>query len=91
MIDPVHSQATGAVGRPSPAVSGAAIAVAPATSDTQSSAAAVRTTARTVADLGPPVDAERVSALKAAIADGSYSIDPGKIADALIAAASEQR
>ena len=91
MIDPVHSQATGAVGRPSTAVSGAAAAVASVTSDTPSSAATVRTTARTLADLGPPVDAERVAALKSAIADGSYSIDPGKIADALIVAASEQR
>ncbi len=91
MIDPVQSQATGAVGRASTAVSGAAAAVASVTSDTPSSAAAVRTTARTVANLGPPVDAERVATLKAAIADGSYKIDPGKIADALIVAASEQR
>ena len=91
MIDPVHSQTTSAVGLAPMAGRGAAVAPASVTSNGPESAAAVRTTARTVAELGPPVDGERVSALKAAIADGSYRIDPGKIADALIAAASDQR
>lgn len=91
MIDPVHSQATGAVGRTTTTASASVAAVAPEASGAPASGAAIRTTAQTVADLGPPVDADRVATLKAAIADGSYSINPGKIADALIGAASDQR
>lgn len=34
----------------------------------------------------PPVDTERVAAIRNAIASGSYPIQPAKIADALIAA-----
>lgn len=34
----------------------------------------------------PPVDAERVKQIKAALADGSYPLVPTKIADAMIAA-----
>jgi negative regulator of flagellin synthesis FlgM len=34
----------------------------------------------------PPVDAERVQQIKAALADGSYPLVPTKIADAMIAA-----
>lgn len=34
----------------------------------------------------PPVDAERVSQIKAALRDGSYPLVPTKIADAMIAA-----
>lgn len=35
---------------------------------------------------GPPVDAERVSQIKAALRDGSYPLVPTRIADAMIAA-----
>ncbi len=35
----------------------------------------------------PPLDAERVKQIRQAIANGSYSIEPAKIADAMIAAA----
>lgn len=34
----------------------------------------------------PPVDAERVKQIKAALADGSYPLVPTRIADAMIAA-----
>ena len=34
----------------------------------------------------PPVDAERVAEIRAALRDGSYPIVPAKIADAMIAA-----
>jgi negative regulator of flagellin synthesis FlgM len=39
-----------------------------------------------VADLAkaPPVDETRVAVLKAAIADGSYRVDPDAIADAML-------
>jgi negative regulator of flagellin synthesis FlgM len=35
---------------------------------------------------GPPVDAERVNQIKAALRDGSYPLVPTKIVDAMIAA-----
>jgi negative regulator of flagellin synthesis FlgM len=44
---------------------------------------------RRLAGEGPPVDAARVAQLRAAIADGSYGIDPERIAAAMLA--SEQR
>jgi len=34
----------------------------------------------------PPVDADRVAAIRAALADGSYPLVPTRIADAMIAA-----
>lgn len=91
MIDPISSSTSSAIGRASLPVSGPATALSTGSKDVPAETMSVRTTARSVADLGPPIDADRVAALKAAIADGSYSVDPGKIADALIAAASDQR
>ena len=41
-----------------------------------------------VADLaasGPPVDTDKVAAIRQAIANGSYSVDPKAIADKMIA------
>lgn len=39
----------------------------------------------TAAAAEPPVDAERIQHIRRAIADGSYRLEPGKTADALIA------
>jgi negative regulator of flagellin synthesis FlgM len=42
----------------------------------------------TVADLvnaGPPVDGDKVSEIRQAIAEGRYAIDPERIAEAMIA------
>jgi negative regulator of flagellin synthesis FlgM len=36
--------------------------------------------------LGPPVDTDKVSALRTAIAEGRYRVDPDAIADRMIAA-----
>ena len=36
--------------------------------------------------VSPPVDAERVAKIRAALIDGSYPLVPAKIADAMIAA-----
>jgi flagellar biosynthesis anti-sigma factor FlgM len=40
--------------------------------------------AAALAELGPPYDAARVASLKAALDDGSYRIDLGNIADAIL-------
>lgn len=37
-----------------------------------------------LAEQGPPVDMDRVATLKAALADGSYTADPDKIAGAML-------
>lgn len=47
--------------------------------------AAVRIEAETLATT-PPVDAERVAAIRAALTDGTYPLNPAKVADAMIAA-----
>ena len=33
----------------------------------------------------PPVDTAKIAAIRAQLADGSYTVDPGRIADAMIA------
>lgn len=40
---------------------------------------------RTIAAEGPPVDAEKVAAIRQAIAEGRYPVDPRKIAERMIA------
>lgn len=40
--------------------------------------------AAALAQLGPPYDADKVASLKAAIANGSYQINLGEIADGII-------
>ncbi|MGA9581103.1 MAG: flagellar biosynthesis anti-sigma factor FlgM [Allosphingosinicella sp.] len=38
-----------------------------------------------IAAAGPPVDADKVAAIRAAIAEGRYPVDPARIADRMIA------
>ncbi len=38
-----------------------------------------------MAAAGPPIDAERIAAIRAAIAEGRYPVDPEKIAERMIA------
>lgn len=47
----------------------------------------VSSPASLIADLaaGPPVNAEKIAALRAAIAEGRYPVDPQKIAERMIA------
>ena len=40
--------------------------------------------ARELADAGPPVDHARIAQIRQAISLGSYRIDPGAIADAML-------
>lgn len=40
--------------------------------------------AQQIADQGPPVDRERVTTIKAAIADGSYQLQPEKITSSML-------
>jgi negative regulator of flagellin synthesis FlgM len=42
-------------------------------------------TAAELAAKGPPIDADKVAALKAAIAEGRYPIEPARIAEGMIA------
>lgn len=42
--------------------------------------------AANAANAAPPIDAERVKQIRAAVQDGSYPLLPAKIADAIIAA-----
>ena len=41
--------------------------------------------AAVIADQGPPVDMKKITAIRTAIAEGSYPVDPEKIAEQMIA------
>ena len=43
------------------------------------------TAAAELAAKGPPIDADKVAAIKAAIAEGRYPIEPARIAEGMIA------
>ena len=66
--------------------SGKAKAAAPVDQSAGEVAEGASTTpAARMAAQGAPVDIERVAAIKAAIASGNYPVDPGKIAERMIA------
>ncbi len=60
---------------------------APAAAAGKAAAAGISVEVSAAADAAtPPVDAERVEQIRAALRDGSYPLVPAKIADAMIAA-----
>ena len=65
----------------------AATAVSPALTTRGPEPLSLSPTAHAARDMAalPPIDAGKVAALKSQIAAGSYTIDPGRIADAMIA------
>lgn len=67
----------GSVGRASEAGKSAAVDSAPAVSGPSSPAGEM-------AAAGAPVDAEKVAAIRTAIAEGRYPVDPDRIARAMI-------
>jgi negative regulator of flagellin synthesis FlgM len=60
---------------------------APAKAEETASQAAGASPSGLISDLasGPPVDAEKIAALRAAIAEGRYPVDPDKIAERMLA------
>lgn len=88
MVDPVGPRPV----KPSDSVAAVTRASAtprsPQDSATELEPHAARITAKELA-ARPPVDATRVDALRRAIADGSYRIDAGAIADRMLAMKSE--
>lgn len=46
--------------------------------------ASLTSTARAIADQGPPVDMDRIAALRSTIADGNYKLDPQNIASSMM-------
>lgn len=51
---------------------------------TQRQVAGPSNTVAEIASAGPPVDAGKVAAIRAAIAEGRYPVDPDKIAQSMI-------
>lgn len=91
MIEPVKAQSISSAGRTAGApVDATALHVPPSGTAGVDAGSGVRSSARTLADLGPPVDAGRVGEIRAAIADGSYALDADALAAALMRAAAEQ-
>jgi negative regulator of flagellin synthesis FlgM len=85
MIDPVSP---GPVNRISGAAPPRAAPAAMPVSDQAGNAASLPTLlslAAQLAEQGPPVDYPRIAQLRQAIADASYSVDPDRIAQSILA------
>jgi negative regulator of flagellin synthesis FlgM len=82
MISPISNHATGAVDpqRVNPPGTAAKSAGTKAPVD-----AAPPTPGARLAALGPPIDMTRVAEIKAAIAEGSYTVDADRLAAAMLA------
>ena len=59
--------------------------VAPAGNAGSEKSGAVASSVSEIVAGGPPVDSEKVAAIRAAIAEGRYPVDPEKIAERMIA------
>jgi negative regulator of flagellin synthesis FlgM len=85
---PNFPQATGATGNasaPTPAATGSNAAVAPQSDDQlklTDSARALQEAARL--DTSSAIDSKRVEQIREALANGSYQVDPGRIADRML-------
>jgi negative regulator of flagellin synthesis FlgM len=88
VVDPIGARPVSPLGKRIAPVAPSAAATAPASVDDDHSAAPIAGAARAAAQAAP-VDSDRVSRLRAAIADGTYQPSPEKIADRLIAAKQE--
>ena len=53
-------------------------------SKVDTAASPVKSLATAIAQQGPPVDVDKIAAIRAAIADGNYAINPDKIADQMV-------
>lgn len=85
MVDGIGKSGTGRIDAQRAAL-GKAAAAAPVA--TVANGARSTNVGGAVADLvasGPPVDSDKVAQIRAAIAAGRYPVDPGKIAEAMVA------
>lgn len=85
MIKSVGDKQFGRVDAPRVALDRAAPAAKAASGSEDARVGAPATPAADMAAQGAPVDSAKVAAIKAAIAEGRYPVDPAKIADAMIA------
>ncbi|TPG41093.1 flagellar biosynthesis anti-sigma factor FlgM [Sphingomonas koreensis] len=84
MVDPVGAKPVSSLDRRiAPVAPSAAAAAADPVTETPLRAASVASVAHDAA-VAAPIDQDRVAALRAAIAAGSYRIDPETVADRLI-------
>ena len=86
MIDGIGKSGAGRIGlQQAGAGQAAAAAAAPAQASSRDRSAAVGGVVSELVALGPPVDSDKVSAIRQAIAEGRYQLDPERIADRMIA------
>jgi negative regulator of flagellin synthesis FlgM len=85
MIKSVGDKQFGRVDAPRVSLDRTAAAAKPATASAEGARAGASVSpAADMAAQGAPVDSAKVAAIKAAIAEGRYPVDPAKIADAMI-------
>jgi negative regulator of flagellin synthesis FlgM len=82
MISPITNTGTAAVDAQRVSHSGAAQRVA---RESQNRIATASTPAARLASLGPPIDINRVTEIRAAIAEGRYTVDADRLAAAMLA------
>jgi negative regulator of flagellin synthesis FlgM len=87
MIDGIGKSGAGRIELTRSPAGQAAAAAAPAGSpDASGRSASLGSMVSDLVALGPPVETDKVSALRQAIAEGRYRVDPDAIADRMIAA-----
>jgi negative regulator of flagellin synthesis FlgM len=85
MISPISNTAPGAIDPQRVNPPGTASASGGATPVADTSATSHATPGARLAALGPPIDMTRVAEIKAAIAEGSYTVDADRLAAAMLA------
>jgi negative regulator of flagellin synthesis FlgM len=85
MINSISSGGSGRIGPTRLAVERGQPASKGSNDQQRTATGAAANTASEVAALGPPIDAAKIAAVKAAIAEGRYPLDPAKIADRMVA------
>ena len=85
MIDGVAKSGLGRVELSRAPVEGSAAVNRPDLALERGRAGAIESSIADLASAGPPVDSEKVAAIRAAIAEGRYPVDPELIAERMIA------
>ncbi len=85
MIDGLGNKGAGAIGLKRASLDPSAAVAKANAAPAQASTAPVGSLVSQIASEGPPVDSDKVAAIRGAIAEGRHPVDPAKIADRMLA------
>jgi negative regulator of flagellin synthesis FlgM len=86
MIDGIGKGGAGRIDAHRASAPGVAVSPPIASAAAGASSSAAGNVVAALVSAGPPVDSEKVSAIRSAIADGSYRVDPDAVAEHMIRA-----